>query len=331
MFERDAFPYLVADFGGTRARCAVVTGFSEDEGTYRLSKPRVYDCRQFTGIESALDAYLSTVDGPRPEHACIAIAGPVTDDEVSFTNLNWNFSISKLRGKMEFLHLEVMNDLAAVACATRRFPPDARRVLIPGRAIETAPSVVIGTGTGLGVAALLPINDAWHPVAGEGGHVALAPGDIDELEILALAQRESGHVAAEALLSGPGLTRLYGYLALIRGEAAPLTDPADITSSAASGADALCAATVAAFVRLLGGFCANVALTYGAWGGVYLAGDMLRHIEPELHAGGFAARFHGSHAMSERLRRVPVNLIDTDYPGLVGAAAWLDARTAARA
>ncbi len=329
MLDRTKYPYLVADIGGTHARCALVTGPQEHNG-YRFRQPQVYDCTQFDSIKTALNTYMDSVPAPRPTSACIAIAGPVNNDEVCFTNLDWNFSISKLRGALNLHHLEVMNDLAAIACASRRFPIESYRSIIAGEALAHAPSVVIGLGTGLGVATLLPVNGGWEPVAGEGGHAGLAPADEYELEILHLAARDLPHVSAESLLSGPGLLRLYRILALIHGDPAPLNTPADITSNAATGNDALSCATVQAFTRLLGGFCANVVLTCGAWGGVHLTGNILRQIEPQLHSGGFSLHFRGNSVMRNNLSKVPVDLIDADHPGLVGAATWLESKIGTR-
>src|SRR6266511_3314538 len=68
--------------------------------------------------------------------------------------------------------------------------------------------VVLGPGTGLGVAALLPADGRWHVIASEGGHVSFGPQARDETAMFAKLSEECGAISAETVLSGPGLVRL---------------------------------------------------------------------------------------------------------------------------
>ena len=67
------------------------------------------------------------------------------------------------------------------------------------------PIAVLGPGTGLGVAALVPVGDGWRPIASEGGHASFAPHSEREDAILRELRKEWPHVSCERVLSGPGL------------------------------------------------------------------------------------------------------------------------------
>nr|BFE77905.1 hypothetical protein GCM10020093_005060 [Planobispora longispora] len=85
---------------------------------------------------------------------------------------------------------------------------------------------MLGPGTGMGVAGLVPAAEGWVPIPGEGGHVTVPVLDERDHEIVR-ALRADGleHVVAEHLLSGPGLARIHRGLARVHGVDAPSLSP----------------------------------------------------------------------------------------------------------
>ncbi|MDR8411940.1 glucokinase [Nonomuraea sp. 3-1Str] len=326
-----AFPWLVADIGGTNARFGLVTSPGA-----RPSHVAVLAGAEHRGLPEAVAAYLADhADGARPGAACLALAGPVDGDRYALTNLPWSGSARDL-GVPE---VALLNDFEALAVSLPHLegddlvplggPAPASGVNAPAYGMKA----VLGPGTGLGVAGLVPVDGGWVPVPGEGGHVTLPVQDERELEVLrALTRRHvpggpGGQVVAEHVLSGPGLVRLHRALADVRGVAAAEDTASGIVARAD---DALCAETVEVFCGLLGTFAANVALTLGARGGVYLGGGVLPRIAERVRTGPFRTRFATNPDMADYLSAIATSLIVAPQPALTGAAAWLD-RLASRA
>jgi glucokinase len=322
---------LVADIGGTRARfglCDVADGAPRDVS--------VRAAADYPRIESALDAYLAGVGRPRIAAAAFAIAATpsVDGDRFEFTNSPWAFRRSALARHLGVASLEVLNDFEALALAVPELDDDRRRLLRPGSPSPGAPRVVLGPGTGLGVATLVPPLrgggvDRWRALPGEGGHVGFAPADELEIELLREFAGRYGRVSAERVLSGDGLAALHAFLARRAGEPERSWTAAEVTAAALADPDSLAARSVARFCAMVGGFAGDVALTLGAWDGVYLGGGILPRILPLLERSEFVARFLAKGRMSHCLEPVPVYLITDTLAALRGAACALRSRTAA--
>ena len=276
------FPYIVADVGGTNVCFGLVTGRNKTTSEYEICQLWSQATEEFDSFESCLDAYIATINCQRPANACIAIAGPVTADHVQMTNLNWDFSVSGLSKQFGIERLEVLNDFGALAYSTLHVPTSDLCVIYAGTPIADAPRAVIGPGTGLGVAALIPTAGRWRPVTGEGGHMAFAPTKGKAAKILELVHKDMDYVCVETLLSGPGLARLHQALAVIEGRASDPLSPEQVTTHAVAGTDPACRETLDLFCHLLGRTAGDIALIYGARGGVYLGGGILPRVEDIL-------------------------------------------------
>ncbi|RCG33275.1 glucokinase [Sphaerisporangium album] len=310
-------PWLVADVGGTNARFGLIT-----RPGGRPGKIVVLPGAEFDGLPQAVDAYLGDhAGGVRPAAASLAIAGPIAGDRYRLTNAGWSGSVSALG----IPHVELLNDFEALALALPHLDgPELASLGGPGPAPDMV-KAVLGPGTGLGVAGLVPARCGWVPVPGEGGHVT-APA-VTELEyeiVRALRADGMAFVDAEHLLSGPGLTRLRHGLALVNGT--PVA-PLPASEIVARMDDSLCARTVDVFCGLLGSFAANVALTLGARGGVYLGGGIVPRIVDRIRASDFRRRFEANLVLSDYLTGISTSAIVAEQPALTGAAAWLAQRT----
>ncbi|TDE46197.1 glucokinase, partial [Nonomuraea mesophila] len=246
----------------------------------------------------------------------LAVAGPIDDDRYRLTNAPWAGSVRELG----IPYARLLNDFEALAVSLPHLEGDDL-VHLGGPMLGHGVKAVLGPGTGLGVGGLVPSEDGWTPIPGEGGHVTVPVVERREFEVVrALQSQGLPHVVAEHVLSGPGLVRLHRALAQVNGVAAPELTASDIVAGLD---DALCAETVEVFCGLLGNFAGNVALTLGARGGVYLGGGVLPRMVERVCAGGFRTRFTANPDMANYLSGIGTALIVAPQPALTGAAAWL--------
>jgi len=312
---RAQFEGLVGDVGGTNARFALV----DPQGHIR--HPRSFPAKDYASLTDVIAEYLEQTAGRRrPPRAVIAVAGPVLDGEIEFTNLHWQVSEGDLLAHFEFEAVELINDFAAQALACPLLEPDDLKVLGPEiRGPSGCPQVVLGAGTGFGVAGLARGERGDVAVATEGGHAGFAPCDDVEIEILRRLQARHGRVSIERLLSGPGLFDLYQALADIEGVGAELVDEKSVTAAAAEG-DRLADATVDRFCAIMGSVAGDLALTFGARGGVFISGGLAPRLADRLANGRFRARFEEKGRLSEYVAQIPTSLVLHPYPAIVGAS-----------
>lgn len=316
------YPLVVADIGGTNARFALVRGLNE-KGSFDLEQQVTYATEDFATMQSCLAAYIGQLVDAKPKHVCLAIAGPVMGDNIAMTNLSWAWSTSAVKTELGLTRLAVINDFTAQACSLPLLSSDDLLEVKAGVEVAGATKAVLGPGTGLGAAGLLPVGDKWYPISGEGGHRNLAADTDEEYAIVKHLNAELGHVSLETLLCGSGLLRLHKTLAKVRGIAESCDSPSDITHAAASGNDALALDTVNMFCGMLGSASADLALTMGARGGLYLGGGILPRFGQMLHDSPFVARFKAKGIMSHFVAEIPVKLITHPHPALLGTVGWM--------
>jgi glucokinase len=316
------YPLVVADIGGTNARFALVNGLN-DKGNFDLEQQVTYPTKDYPTMQSCLSTYIAQLKNADPKHVCLAIAGPVMGDNISMTNLSWSWSISEVKNELGLTRLAVINDFTAQACSLPLLLGEDLVEVKAGVEVATATKAVLGPGTGLGAAGLLPVADKWYPISGEGGHRNLAAENDEEYAIVKLLAAELGHVSLETLLCGSGLLRLHKTLAQVRGVTPSCDSPSDITHAAAQGDDQLALDSVNMFCGMLGSASADLALTMGARGGLYLGGGILPRFGQMLHDSPFVARFKAKGVMSHFVAEIPVNLIVHPHPALLGAVGWM--------
>jgi glucokinase len=248
----------------------------------------------------------------------------VLDGEIEFTNLDWQISEGDLLAHFEFEAVKLINDFAAQALACPRLHPEELRAIGPKmRGGADCPLVVLGAGTGFGVAGLARADRGDVAIATEGGHAAFAPTDELEVEVWRRLTARHGRASIERLLSGPGLYELYTAMAAIEGKDAPLTDERAVTVAGNSG-DALASAALDRFCDILGSVAGDLALSFGARGGVFISGGIAPRLADRLDAGGFRARFEDKGRLAPYLREIPTSLVLHPYPAIVGAARELE-------
>jgi glucokinase len=301
---------LLGDIGATNARFALLSpgGNAEAEKTFRVADyPQISDC---------IAAYLAEV-GAKPEEASIAIAAPMAGDAVAMINAPWRFSQSALKERFGWRVLHMVNDFAANALAVPHLDPESVVRIGKGAPVSGFPIAVLGPGTGLGVAALVPVENHWLALPGEGGHATLAAIDSREAAIIDILRRQYAHISAERVLSGPGLVLLYDALCELAGRPQATVAPEYVTRLY-PGCDPQSREAVAQFCAMLGTFAGSVALTYGARGGVYIMGGVIPRIVEFFRHSQFRERFEFKGRYREYLEGVPTYVVLQRAPAFLG-------------
>ena len=310
---------LVADIGGTHARFSLAIG--QPGKQVQLTQRQAFLCSEFESFQGALERFLNSISEKPIRHAAIAIAGPISGDFARMTNLHWEFSASGIKQQFNFDTVTFVNDLAAQGLAAVYVKANELCPIKLGNHQDFATRAIIGPGTGLGVASLHWHEiDGWRAFPTEGGHIAFAPGDETEDAICQQLRRDYGYVSLEMLLSGNGLVNIYRALASLRNNPALFTDAKEILTNVKK--NTLCAASVKVLTNILGSATGDIALAYGAKGGVYLGGGMTHYLLPFIDKTRFVARFVQRGFRNDYLSAVPVNAILHQTPGLLGAALW---------
>jgi len=300
---------LVADIGGTGSRLALM------QDGRQVTTPVTYVNSEHESFEAVLENFLAGIDRP-PGHAAFAVAGPVHRNSVQMTNLGWQLSAKHLSQHFGFSRVEIVNDFEALAWATLGLKATDVLQVGGGEILPLATRAILGPGTGLGVSGLVHHAGIWTVVAGEGGHVTMPAVSVEEAQLIEQVRQEFGHCSAERLVSGPGLARICAYLG------GGNQTPENITRRALAG-DIVALRTIEIFSLMLGTVASNLALTFGAQGGIYLAGGILPSIAELFATSGFRDRFEAKGRFSEYLALIPVYVITAAYPAFNGLELYM--------
>jgi glucokinase len=321
MLTARAEAFIAADVGGTHARIGLVRPALAG-GTFDVLRYERYACAEWPSLTAVLQDFVGHLDGQfAVQHCAVASAGYVVGDAIVNENLPWPVSIGDIRESLHLAGLRVVNDFEAVAYACQFLRDHETTAIIETAAAPVAgPILVMGPGTGLGSAVLLPGEPHATVLPTEAGQISLAAGTPREAAILAELAKTRDYVSYEAALSGPGLVNLYKAISTLRGTAATLAEPADVTTAALAGNDPAAVEALDVFCGLLGSFVGDLAMLYGARGGVFLAGGILPRVRDYLARSSFSDRFFNKGVMRAFLQQVPVRLMDHGQLGVIGAA-----------
>ncbi|MFC3852663.1 glucokinase [Salinispirillum marinum] len=322
---------LIADIGGTNARFALAPKVALENGTLALDEQSVVAEQTLNGadyvtIEDAINAYLAQLPAQytRPTQGCIAIACPTDQDSIKMTNHTWAFSVSALQRALGFAGLRFINDYHALANSIPYLGASGAVKIGGGEPVVGKPMVVTGPGTGLGLGALA--FGAAGPVTleTEGGHSHFAATDDVEIHIVQFLRKELSRVSSERLISGMGLENIYRALCDLRGVTAqPLRAP-DISQAAMAQSDPVCVEALTRFCAVVGSYAGDVALMFGAKGGVFIAGGIVPRFMDFFRASPFRQRFEDKARFQSYNAAIPTYVIVSKQPGLLGAAAVLN-------
>jgi len=319
-------PFLAADVGGTHVRVARVQASQDPAHPVQLLEYRKFRNADYAGLSAILQAFIA--DGERPAHCVVATAGYAREDGTVITaNVPWPLSARQIEADLGLETVYIVNDFEAVAYAAAQVDASGVLQLTGPATAPRGPTLVVGPGTGLGAALWIPTAHGAVVLATEAGQPTLAVSTELEMAIVRQMQRERAHVSVEHALSGPGLMNLYRALCAIEGQPAVLATPDAITAAAVSNQDPLARQSLDVFCGLLGSTIGDMALQYGAHGGVYLAGGILPQIREFLLNSTFVSRYLNKGPMREALERIPVKVVEHGQLGVIGAASWYLGRT----
>ena len=313
---------LLADIGGTNARF----GWQAGSGT-PICDVHVLPVENFLGIEDAIRHYLNGLGRGVPCSAAIAIANPITGDQVQMTNAGWSFSQAAVKAHFGFERLHLLNDFTALALALPDLQPSQLRQVGGFAPVPRAPLGLVGAGTGLGVSALVPAGQTgWVPLAGEGGHVTLPAITARERLVMDGLTQRHGHASAERLVCGQGLLDAFGLLCQADGVGAgAIHSAAELTEAAVQAQHSQALEALTMFCAVLGTVAGNLALTLGTHGGVYIGGGIVPRLGVWFDSSPFRERFEAKGRFRPYLARIPVWVITSaQSPALLGAARSLD-------
>ena len=251
--------------------------------------------------------------------AAIGVAGVAQANKVKMTHHAWSVDGDAIARRFSIPKVTVVNDLAAAANGIDLLSPAQMVTIQPGKASATDPRVVIGVGTGLGIAYLVPDGDGgWRAISGEGGHAGFAPATAAQLDLWQAIHAQCGRVSAEDIVSGRGLPSIHATLC-----GKPVLSQKDMTAeqvaAAADGGDACAIRTLDLFSECLGNVAGDHALSVLARGGVYLAGGVVVKLLQKLHKERFREAFCAKSPHSALMMKIPVKAVASDRVAILGA------------
>ncbi|MCV2401545.1 glucokinase [Marinomonas sp. C2222] len=311
---------LIADLGGTNARFALAPIHKND-----LFEVKVYPCKDYLDLFSAVTEYLnqSSVDFEQVSAVVFAIAGPVNQPVIRFTNNNWQFThedVENFFGKEKKIAL--INDYDALGHSLDALPKSELAAVGDSSKLDlNAPRWVIGPGTGLGVSCVVPQKEGANIILpGEGGHVDLSPCNDLEDDIVKFLRKKYQRVSAEHVLSGRGLENLYEALALREGVEKRITAPQ--IGKAVSSGDPIAVAALNQFFVFLGRVVGDLVLSVESRGGVYITGGIVPRYIEEIRKSDFRDAMQDKGPMKGLVSPIPTFVVMSEYPGLIGCACY---------
>lgn len=312
------FPVLVSDVGGTHARFVLAA-----RPDAALAAPLEVETASHPDFESAFAAIAGRLPA-KPRSMIVCAAGPVEARRVKLTNAHWQIDGGEIAAKLDLDQGLLLNDFEAQALSLPRLEKAWVRPIGPAVPPCAGPRLVLGAGTGLGMAALLEIEGRFIPLASEAGHMDLGPSTAEEREIWpAIDISARGRICVETILSGPGLVRLHAARIAVRGKKAQTSDedPAHLIARARQEPDGEEAQTIRLFWTMMAGFGGDMALAYMATGGVSFSGGVLPRLLDFLDEAKFRARFEAKSPYGPLLERIGTKLITTETAVLAGMVA----------
>jgi glucokinase len=302
--------FLGGDLGGTKTLLALA---ERDGERLRIVRRQRYDSADHGSFDDLLADFLA--EQPPVTAACFGLAGPTDGRSAKLTYLPWQLDAADLERRFTIGCVTLLNDFAAAAHGLGLADEGDIATLHAGRPLDRAPRVILGAGTGLGVAGLVWAGGAFRVIPGEGGHVGFAPQTTEQGELWRWLLGQYGRVTTEDVVSGPGLARIHAFLG------GRPQQPEDIGSAALAGSEPLATAALRLWLECYGAFAGDQALQWLARGGVYLAGGIAARLMPHTDNRPFIDAFLAKREHRALALDMPLRLLTVEDLGLRGALA----------
>jgi glucokinase len=309
------FPALVCDTGGTNVRFALV-----GEPGARLSDIVHLHTGDYPGLAEAIEAAVPKL-GARPRSTIACGAGPVVGRTLKLTNAPWVMDGPEAARRTGLSQGLLLNDFEAQALSLPTIPEVWERRIGPLRFGAEGPQVILGPGTGLGVAALVEADGRFTPVSSEACHIDFGPVTPEEFALWPHLERAHGRVTSESVISGAGLARVHRARRMTQGLADPHVEPPAVTAAALADPEGEEAMSLRLYWHIVARFAGDMAVTFVATGGVTLSGGVLPRVVDFLDEAAFRQAFESKAPVDGLAKRIPTRLVTREDAVLVGMAA----------
>lgn len=306
-----SFLYLIGDIGATFSRLALF-----NLKTKQIYGIKFFENKNFSHLEDLIEKFLTEVYNNIKLPAfglLLGVAGPVIKNKVKITNLGWNIDAERLKKKFKFQRVILKNDLYLLAGAIERLKKEDLKQIKEGEELKKYPKAFISVGTGLGISFLISKNPL-KILPSEGGHSPLS--FWEEKSFFHYLKERKKDFVWEEVLSGRGLENLYEYYFGERKEAEKISEGAKKGREKERF-------VIKKFFELLGRKCYEVAVMIEPFGGMYLAGGvikaLLEFLEEDEYKSSFLYNFYFSERLRNLLEALPIYAISHPFPALLGA------------
>ena len=310
---------IISDVGGTNGRFAIA--HAKSDGTLdHISHIKVFQCRDFNTFSDMLDTFIKSLDIPIPKSARLAIAGEITKRDGVLWHFQWHISADELEENYNFNNVTLLNDYEALVYSIPHLKgEDLLTITDFSKGQKNAPYSVFGLGSGLGGAIGAPHGKGLSVIPTEIGHISFAPKTDEQIELLNYLNKSLEHVSIETLLSGIGIKRIYEFL-LFKNNINPsnLTPP-EITQKAIEQRDEIAIKCLELLFSILASTAGDIAVSQGAKGGIYIGGGIVPKLISQLKADQFVERFCDKGPMRDYNQKIPIHIIISDMPALIGS------------
>jgi len=304
---------LAADIGGTKTYVALAE--PQDEGVRMLHVER-YANDEYGDFDAILRRFVAEhAAGREIRYAAFGVAGPREGERVRLTNRPWLIDAAVCSAILDGAPVRLMNDFEATAYGVEVLGEPDVLTLQRGEFRPRAPQVVLGAGTGLGVAYRLWEGGCYRVVPSEGGHAGFAPADLRQLELWRYLHERLGRVEAEHVVSGAGIARIYAFLG-----GSPDIPPAEVSALALEHEDSVALEALEIFASCFGAVAGDHALAVLAYGGVFLAGGIAPKGLKPRQASRLLTAFNSKGSFSGIVERIPIHVVLNEQVALLGAA-----------
>jgi glucokinase len=323
---------LSGDVGGTKTRLQITRFTSQNE--FEVIGRDKYFNQEFTSFPEVVRAFFTQHDitPSAIEATCFAVAGPIIEGTVKFTNLPWYVDERQLKQDLGFKNVRLINDFEAIGYGIDTLKNKDYHVLQKGEFVPHKTRAIIGAGTGLGVGISVYNGKYFQVIPTEGGHVDFAPTDEVQMELLQYLHKKLHRVSIERLVSGQGLVNIYKFirqnplfnetenpdlkLTLFKEE----DTAALISQYATEHHDPMAMRALDLFIRIYGACAGNLALATLPYSGLYIVGGIAPKLLAQLTDGRFLRAYSDKGRMSNLLTTLPIYIVLDTHIGLQGAA-----------
>lgn len=305
---------LTADIGGTNSRFAHFQ--VNQSGKLVLSEFKWLKTAKSSSFTHLIANLKSSGFSLRPEEADIAVfavAGPIEKGvKCSPPFISWNIDISIAQKDFGLKNPLLINDFVAQAYACRSPIGEKAEQIKPGEIVQEATATVIGAGTALGKAALVPDGKGGYlAIPSEGGHASFPFESQSEMEFQKILIKELGdnYITWNKVVSGKGLKYIHQFLTGRK------LETQEVVNELSPDSETLIWAS-----RFYGRACRNYALETLSLGGVYITGGVATRTPELVTHKAFTEEFNRSDTLDDLLVKIPIFLMKDQNAGLWGGA-----------